>query len=584
MTLAHLGTLLKAAGYSHPGLQRSNNEDRYHYDSSRGIFIVIDGIGGQAAGETAAETALRILRSRLERETGAIEDRVREAIALANNEIHRLASIRSEWQGMACVLTVAVVTNGDVIVGHVGDTRLYKLRGGRLEKLTRDHSPVGEREDGGELTEHEAMQHPRRNEVYRDVGSEPHDPRDPDFIDVVRHPLEQDAALLLCSDGLTDAIGSSEIAEVVRSYAGHPHEVVRALVAAANEAGGKDNVTAVYAEGARFASGDETRDLRTRQPMAAPAPAAFAPRSLAEPMLPAPSRARRWRLAALVVLTITAAAMAMYTERDRIVWPDLPAWIPWRTAGTPPARPIVRVQAGQSISAAIDRAANGEDVVVDPGEYRERVILKQGLRLVSRVPHAAILRLPGGATENAAAVVAAEIAGATLSGFRILGDAATPLGTGVAIRNAEVTLSDIEIVGAQTAAIEYSGASAGSVLASSLHDNPGIAIVIRSNAFPRVAGNSFVRNATSERAAGTLLIEADARPTLSGNTFVGVRPESLIVPSAVLTAIERDNWFISAPGSSVSPAPRPSTGPGQRSSTGSGQRPSTGSGQRRGRS
>ena len=120
-----------------------------------------------------------MLRTRLERETGTVEDRVREAIALANNEIHRLASLRAEWQGMACVLTVAVVANGDVVVGHVGDTRLYKLRAGRIEKLTRDHSPVGEREDAGELTEREAMQHPRRNEVYRDVGSELHDPDDP---------------------------------------------------------------------------------------------------------------------------------------------------------------------------------------------------------------------------------------------------------------------------------------------------------------------------------------------------------------------------------------------------------------------
>ena len=158
---------LKAAGDSHPGLLRSNNEDRYHCDPARGLFIVIDGVGGQAAGEKAAETALTMVRTRLERETGAIEDRVREAITLANNEIHRLASLRAEWQGMACVLTLALVNNGDVVVGHVGDTRLYKLRAGRIEKLTRDHSPVGEREDGGELSEREAMQHPRRNEVDR---------------------------------------------------------------------------------------------------------------------------------------------------------------------------------------------------------------------------------------------------------------------------------------------------------------------------------------------------------------------------------------------------------------------------------
>src|SRR6185436_15996222 len=166
---------LRAAGDSHPGLQRGVNEDRFHVDPARGIFIVIDGVGGQAAGEKAAETALAMLRTRLERETGEIEDRVREAIAIANNEIHRLASLRAEWQGMACVLTIAVVANGGLVVGHVGDTRLYKLRGGRIDKVTRDHSPVGEREDAGELSEADAMQHPRRNEVYRDVGSERHE-------------------------------------------------------------------------------------------------------------------------------------------------------------------------------------------------------------------------------------------------------------------------------------------------------------------------------------------------------------------------------------------------------------------------
>src|SRR3954471_21130319 len=255
--LMQVGASVKAAGDSHPGLQRSVNEDRFHCDPAHGIFIVVDGVGGQAAGEKAAETALTTVRTRLERETGPLEDRVREAIALANNEVHRLASIRSDWQGMACVLTVAVVVETEVVVGHVGDTRLYKLRGGRIEKLTRDHSPVGEREDAGELSELEAMQHPRRNEVYRDVGSEPRDPDDAGFIDIARHPFEPDAALLLCSDGLTDMVPSGSIVDIVRECAGRPYDVTRALIDAANAAGGKDNVTVVYVEGPKFANGDD---------------------------------------------------------------------------------------------------------------------------------------------------------------------------------------------------------------------------------------------------------------------------------------------------------------------------------------
>ena len=109
---------LVAAGGTDPGLQRDVNEDRFHVDAARGLFIVIDGIGGQAAGGRAAEIALAMVRERLERETGPIVERVREAIAIANNEIYRLASSRREWDGMACVLTIAVVRDGRATIDH----------------------------------------------------------------------------------------------------------------------------------------------------------------------------------------------------------------------------------------------------------------------------------------------------------------------------------------------------------------------------------------------------------------------------------------------------------------------------------
>ncbi len=168
----------RAAGATDPGLMRDANEDRFHVDVARGIFMVIDGVGGQAAGGEAAALALSMLRARLERETGPVDQRVREAIAVANNEIHRAAASRADWNGMACVLTVAVLE------GRRGDGRargrhaaLQDPRTAASTKITRDHSPVGEREDAGELSESEAMRHPRRNEVYRDVGSELARPR-----------------------------------------------------------------------------------------------------------------------------------------------------------------------------------------------------------------------------------------------------------------------------------------------------------------------------------------------------------------------------------------------------------------------
>src|SRR5581483_3139957 len=134
-------------------------------------------------------------------QTGTTEQRIREAIAVANNEILNAARSNPDWEGMACVLTLAVLENGSAVIGHVGDSRLYQIRGGAIRKVTHDHSPVGEREDARERTEAEAMKHPRRNEVYRDVGSEEHAPDDADFIEIQRVPFEPDCALLLCSDG-----------------------------------------------------------------------------------------------------------------------------------------------------------------------------------------------------------------------------------------------------------------------------------------------------------------------------------------------------------------------------------------------
>jgi serine/threonine protein phosphatase PrpC len=557
-------TVLKAAGGTDPGLQRGINEDRWHHDPLRGLFIVIDGVGGQAAGEKAAETALTTVRVRLERETGPVEDRVREAIGFANNEIHRVASINPEWKGMACVLTVAVVTNGDVVVGHVGDTRLYKLRGGRMQKLTRDHSPVGEREDAGELNEREAMQHPRRNEVYRDIGSEPHDPYEPGFIDIARYPFEPDAALLLCSDGLTDLVPAAAISEIVSDFAGHPYEVVRGLIDAANAAGGKDNVTVVYVEGPRFTTGDDTRDLRRQRavpaPPAAPTPA---PSDRAAPVPVVPSRpASRWRIAAIIAAIVIVIAAVLYAEWDRLGLPPLSGLLNIR-----PVMPTqlisnsITVSRGESIGAAILRASAGMEVAVEPGEYRERLQLKSGVRVVSRVPGGASLRLPGDASEADPAVVAFDVTGAELTGFRIVGDAATPLGTGVIVRNSTIVLNELEITGAHKAAVEYIGSQGGSIIAGNIHDNPGAAIIVGNGASPRIAHNAFIRNATSERATGTLLVESAAHPIITANTFFNLRPDSVVVPqTGEFNGLSRENYFIPA----ATPEPPRRDGRGRR--------------------
>ena len=234
------------------GLLRERNEDRYWVDAEHGIYLVVDGVGGQAAGEVAAQTAVDAIRESIGDTGGDAEDRVRRSIALANNRIWELAQSDPELAGMACVLTLAVVEGERVTIGHVGDSRLYLIWHGAIRKLTSDHSPVGEGEDTGELTELEAMRHPRRNEVYREVGSSFRNPEDNGFIEIRHCRLRTDAAILLCCDGLTDLLTAEEVREIAESYSGDAEAIARELVAAANDAGGRDNVTALFVAGPQF--------------------------------------------------------------------------------------------------------------------------------------------------------------------------------------------------------------------------------------------------------------------------------------------------------------------------------------------
>jgi PPM family protein phosphatase len=237
---------------SDAGLVRLRNEDRYWVDDDNGIFLVVDGVGGRAAGEKAAEIAVETIRGHLQSSNGDPLERVRASITAANNAIHSLARESDELRGMACVLTLALVEDDRITIGHVGDSRLYLVWKGTIRKLTSDHSPVGEWEDRAELSEEEAMEHPRRNEVYRDVGSEPRSPEDRDFIETRQCRFKPDAAILLCSDGLTDLLPSAGISEIIERYDGDPARVAADLVAAANDAGGSDNITAIFLAGADF--------------------------------------------------------------------------------------------------------------------------------------------------------------------------------------------------------------------------------------------------------------------------------------------------------------------------------------------
>ena len=467
-----------------------------------------------------------MIRARLARETGSIPDRIREAITIANNEVHNQASGRLEWHGMACVLTVAVVDGERAVIGHVGDTRLYKLRGGAIQKITRDHSPIGEREDAGELSELDAMRHPRRNEVYRDVGSEPHADGDADFVEIREITFEADAALLLCSDGLTDLVPAATIHRLVSAHAGDAHAVVRALVKEANDAGGKDNITVVDVEGERFGPLRQSRSRPT---------------------------ARAFMYALFWLLLALAGAVAWRASGYPV--PDLVA----SALGVSPDDTIV-VRSGGSISAALELAVPGGTVLVEPGEYRERLTLRDHIRVISRVPRAAILRLPGLATDQDAAVMATGVTNAELVGFKIVGDAATPLGTGVMTRAASVRLIDVEISGAARAAIDFGAGADVLLMGRDIHDNPGVGLALRANATQRITHNVFSRNGASEQVASAMLIDPSARPILRRNIFHNVDLSvAATLDETVRAQLKNENWF---PDARPAPTPRTPSGRG----------------------
>jgi serine/threonine protein phosphatase PrpC len=440
-------TILNAAGASHPGRVRPRNEDRFHVDAARGIFIVVDGVGGHTGGERAAEIAVDAVRARLERDTGSLVERLREAIAGANEAIHDESRARPELSGMACVLTAALVNNGRVYAGHVGDTRLYKLRANDIVKLTHDHSPVGALEDDGRLGELEAMAHPRRHEVWRDVGTATRRPADPGFVEIIDEPFEPDSALLLCSDGLTDRVSSTDIASIVYGRAGSPAVAVQDLIWAANDAGGRDNVTAVIVEGPEFAGGGSPP--RQRRPLARSL-ASVAPYTIAFVLgVGAAGLVTRFPLP----LSLSFPFPRFQTAPVSSVSPVASQARTWRVGASPGAD-------ATTIGAALADARPGDLVIVESGTYRESITLREGISIVSAERHGAELRRPRDLPGKWTAVTATGIGSASIRGLRIVGTEAERLDVGVLLSDSVASLEDLEVSGAQDTAIRITGSSA----------------------------------------------------------------------------------------------------------------------------
>jgi len=281
-----------SAGRTDAGRVRRRNEDAFVLDPP--LFAVADGMGGAQAGEVASRIAAAAFREYHEADRLEPGERVQAIVQEANRRIYERARSDSEASGMGTTVTAALLTGGRVTIGHVGDSRAYRIRDGRIEQLTEDHSLVADLMRSGRLTSEEADAHPQRSVITRALGTDPEVDVDTSSVDV-----EPGDLFLLCSDGLTTMVAEDDILRILAG-ASTLDEAARELVRAANSGGGEDNVTVVLFR----VEGDEVMDetlvapppavspdgddgledtLTDLQPVAAPAPPPAAPAAPAAP-------------------------------------------------------------------------------------------------------------------------------------------------------------------------------------------------------------------------------------------------------------------------------------------------------------
>jgi PPM family protein phosphatase len=261
-------TVLRAANdtfhKSDTGRQRRSNEDREFARAP--LFAVADGMGGARAGEVASKIVVETLEEGLP-DGGSNEERLAAVVREANARIHQLAQSDADRAGMGTTVTAAVVGDDAVSVAHVGDSRAYRIRDGELERLTTDHSLVGELVRRGRLTEEEAEEHPQKSVITRALG-----PEAAVEVDTRSYPARPGDIFLLCSDGLTGMVPEERIREIV-TEADSLREAGQQLIREANENGGRDNITVVLFRLEEVAGAPADGDDRpTQVGVAAPTP------------------------------------------------------------------------------------------------------------------------------------------------------------------------------------------------------------------------------------------------------------------------------------------------------------------------
>ena len=242
---------LKAFGASDQGLMRQENQDRFHIDAAAGLALVSDGMGGEQAGTLAAQVVAQALPAQLagdlESRTSAVEPAeaaVLLAGAMMNINDLLLAQTRAQphWRGMGATVVACLRVGTALAVAHLGDSRLYLWRRGWLERLTRDHTLAELLLDSGHISPHQYRQHPGRNTLTRHIGKEDCAAPDTALLD-----LRPGDRLLLCTDGLTNMLTDREIAAILHQAEDQETTCLR-LLERANEAGGRDNITAVLVD------------------------------------------------------------------------------------------------------------------------------------------------------------------------------------------------------------------------------------------------------------------------------------------------------------------------------------------------
>ncbi|UCF85124.1 MAG: Stp1/IreP family PP2C-type Ser/Thr phosphatase [Desulfobacteraceae bacterium] len=248
--------IAKAAGLTDVGLKRDGNEDSFSMDMNLGLFVVADGMGGHLAGEVASRVAVDLINKSFRKWVGSdaaeedlfeypdpslsrIGNYVLSGIRLANRVINEMATENKEYNGMGTTVAVLAVMPELIITANVGDSRIYLVRKGQIEQLSRDHSIVAEQLEMGIMTEKEAEQSPLKHVLTRNLGSAKH--LDADIFEI--EPSSKDR-FVLCSDGLTDLVSDDEIKQMVEAE-DDPDVLCKKFIDKALTRGAHDNTTVV---------------------------------------------------------------------------------------------------------------------------------------------------------------------------------------------------------------------------------------------------------------------------------------------------------------------------------------------------